>query len=443
MRRGLCACLAIVGVLGIPAGAGAATIKVTDTADDFFAAPGGTCSLREAVQAANTDAPFGACPGGHGADEIVLKSGATYGLSIPGADDDNAVGDLDIVSPIEIAPKKSQPATISAGDTSRVIDVADPGNLHVSRLVITGGLTSTAEGVEGAGVRNFDGRLVVTRSRITDNEAAASPGNGNGGAIATGFGADSFTKIDRTSITGNRAENVGGGIIWSGGVMRISKSTVAGNHAEHDGGGIYLGGYVNPDTDRFRMTASTISGNDADDAGGGIEVGLYVAGEPQLAKATNVTISGNRTDGSGGGIHHQAGEFHLNAATITDNTADFDASGDGTGGGVYGFGVIHRNSIVAGNHNPNPSTPMEDCANAFSEAHNLVGAGGGCLETGSNKAVSDPKLKPLGKYGGPTKTHALKPKSKAIGLAGHDAPNRDQRGAKRDAHPDAGAYERR
>ena len=44
---------------------------------------GGTgCSLREAIQAANTDAAFGGCPAGGGADRISLAAG-TYGLSIP------------------------------------------------------------------------------------------------------------------------------------------------------------------------------------------------------------------------------------------------------------------------------------------------------------------------------------------------------------------------
>jgi CSLREA domain-containing protein len=441
MRRGVWACFAVTGLLGLPGPAGADTIKVTDTADDFFAPPGGTCSLREAVQAANTDAAFGGCRAGVGADTIVLKSGEIYDLSIPGADEANAVGDLDVNSKITIAPNHRERATIDANDVSRVLHIVDPGKLELSRLIITGGMSTLAEGSEGGGIRNYDGKLIVTGSRISGNDATGA-GPANGGAIVTGFGTDSLTRITKSSIAGNTAGNVGGGIIWGGGVMRISKSTIAGNHAGHDGGGIYLGGYINPDTDRFRMSASTVSGNDADDAGGGIEVGLYVPGEPQLAHATNVTISGNRTNGSGGAIHHQAGEFHLNAATITDNTADFDANGDGTGGGVSGFGIIASNSIIAGNLNPNPSTPVEDCANASFVAHNLVGVAGGCFETGSNKAVANPKLKPLGKYGGPTKTHALKSKSKAIGLAGNDAPNRDQRGIKRDADPDAGAFER-
>ena len=53
------------------------TITVNTTADDI--ATDGNCSLREALQAANTDTAVDACPAGNGDDTIVL-SGATYTL---------------------------------------------------------------------------------------------------------------------------------------------------------------------------------------------------------------------------------------------------------------------------------------------------------------------------------------------------------------------------
>ena len=49
----------------------------------------------------------------------------------------------------------------------------------------------------------------------------------------------------------------------------------------------------------------------------------------------------------------------------------------------------------------------------------------------------------LASNGGPTKTVALKKGSPAIGKAGSSPPKCDQRGVKRDAKPDIGAYERR
>ncbi|HEX6261929.1 MAG TPA: choice-of-anchor Q domain-containing protein [Actinomycetota bacterium] len=69
----------------------------------------------------------------------------------------------------------------------------------------------------------------------------------------------------------------------------------------------------------------------------------------------------------------------------------------------------------------------------------------GCARTGAlGKLIKrDPKLKALRSNGGPTRTHALKQGSRAIGRATKKlAPKRDQRGILRDGKPDLGAYER-
>ena len=63
---------------------------------------GASCSLREAIQAANTDAAFGGCSAGGGDDTITLPAG-TYTLTLLGANDDlNQSGDLDIRTNITI-----------------------------------------------------------------------------------------------------------------------------------------------------------------------------------------------------------------------------------------------------------------------------------------------------------------------------------------------------
>ena len=56
--------------------ASAATITVTTAGDEFNTAPAAGCSLREAVEAANTNAAFGGCPaGGMVADTVELPQG--------------------------------------------------------------------------------------------------------------------------------------------------------------------------------------------------------------------------------------------------------------------------------------------------------------------------------------------------------------------------------
>ncbi len=77
--------VALLGFTG--GGADAATIKVKAPGDQYGVA--GTCTLREAVEAANTDADFGGCVrrNAGSADVILLEGGTDYSFAIGGADD--------------------------------------------------------------------------------------------------------------------------------------------------------------------------------------------------------------------------------------------------------------------------------------------------------------------------------------------------------------------
>src|SRR5512147_688946 len=94
----ICASLLTMG-FGTP---GVVTIKVTSTADVL--ADDGTCTLREAIIAANTNSSSGAekgeCSAGQDIkqDIITLANGATYSLTIDSTPDEDAAqnGDLDI-----------------------------------------------------------------------------------------------------------------------------------------------------------------------------------------------------------------------------------------------------------------------------------------------------------------------------------------------------------
>src|SRR5262245_44995244 len=88
MRRAIALAAALTLTL-FAGSAGAATIVVQEDIDtgsfDHSA-----CALREAVEAANLNAPFGECNGdAAGADTIVLQSGHTYNLNNNGPVDDS------------------------------------------------------------------------------------------------------------------------------------------------------------------------------------------------------------------------------------------------------------------------------------------------------------------------------------------------------------------
>src|SRR4051812_41273456 len=81
-RKRTTAGLATLFLALAPSVAHSATITVNTEAD--LLAAGGPCSLREAIQAANTDAASGGCAAGSGADAIQVPAG-TFALTRPGA----------------------------------------------------------------------------------------------------------------------------------------------------------------------------------------------------------------------------------------------------------------------------------------------------------------------------------------------------------------------
>ncbi|MGI9021580.1 MAG: choice-of-anchor Q domain-containing protein [Solirubrobacterales bacterium] len=445
--RGIAAAVAAIGALVLPATAPAATIAVDIELDQFAnpTPPGFDpfCSLREAVQAANTDANFDGCErvGTGSADTIVLQGGTTYTRSRAGVDDTNASGDLDIGGETTMQVDGTGKATIDGNTFDRVIDIAQGGSLTASELVITDGNVGASQpgnDTSGGGISvNFGGELELRSSRVLRNFA---PGNANC-ACGGGIGSAGQTTLHGVVIRANGSGSIGGGLsVAAGPSTTVIASTIADNYSSYLAGGIYAGGF---DT-KIEIKRSTVSGNrlNGDSGSGG---GIYTGGSDTQVTLVNSTLSGNRAPASGGGISVGAGLPKLRSATISENTADADANGTGHGGGISSFNQISiRNSIIAGNADLNPTAPEPDCDTSFvTVAHNLLGNGGDCGSGPSgNVFVADPLLKPLADNGGPTETHALKATSKAIGRAGN-SPATDQRGVRRDSDPDIGAFERR
>jgi hypothetical protein len=79
-----------------------------------------------------------------------------------------------------------------------------------------------------------------------------------------------------------------------------------------------------------------------------------------------------------------------------------------------------------------------------SPGHNLLTSSRGCagIDGPSDLMHARPVIHQLGDNGGPTQTIAVSANSPAIGKASpRTAPALDQRGLRRDRHPDIGAFE--
>src|SRR5436309_14884197 len=142
-----------MGGLAPAAAARAATIFPNTTFDETAA--GGTCSLREAVQSANTNTDVGGCThiGTYGADTILL-GGGDYDLTLKAAPEDrNASGDLDVTASLTIVALGADQTGIDGSGAitgDRVLDVFNSGTtLSLGGVAIHGGKTSG----HGGGIR--------------------------------------------------------------------------------------------------------------------------------------------------------------------------------------------------------------------------------------------------------------------------------------------------
>ncbi len=295
-------------------------ISVTTTADgiDEF---DGFCSLREAIHNANlNDEPSpvaGECPAGSASvtDVIVLASGETYALTVPGAGSDE--GDLDLFQNVSIGLDLRietsggvAPATIDQTVIGqRVMEVQSIG-LELDNLVIRDGSVDGA----GGGILN-SGNLTLTRVQVLGNSATAGGGLHNTGIV----------QITESEFQLNSASFIGGGAIFNTGAtsqVRLDATLVRANEAPV-GGGIYNEGeYVEIDT------GSAVNLNQATGGSGG---GVATLGTAQTWVG-NSSFEGNQANADGGAIHNE-GTLHL---WVLDST--FESNNAVRGGAISSTG---------------------------------------------------------------------------------------------------------
>ena len=354
----------------------AATITVDTLVDENDGdCSDGDCSLRDAIETA--------------------IAGDTIEFSVTGT---IILGgtELTINKNLTINGPGASSLSISGAGTSRVFGITTSATVTIHGLTVTNGRE-----IYGGGISTL-GTLTLTNCVISGNTAD----NGGGGIK---IWANTVT-INNSIISDNTSYASGGGILLQGGdSLTVNNSTISGNEAVNFGGGI--------DNSQGTVTLinSTVSGNTAGLSGGGI-----FNGQGWII-ITNSTISGNSAANSGGGIGISEGATGLNHCTITDNTADSDSDIVGAGGGIYSSGtalVIFRNTLIVGNSNLG-GTGNEDCwqlgGTYTSLDYNLAGDGTGCSLGGAHdQTTADAMLRPLADNGGDTETHALDDGSPAL-----------------------------
>ena len=307
----------------------------------------------------------------------------------------------------------------------------------------------------GGGMYNRDSSPVLTNCTFTNNRAEYS-----GGGMYNYYSSPVLTNC---TFSGNRASGsfygYGGGMLNSDSDPTLTNCTFANNSASDYGGGMYNGGSSPV------LTNCTFSNNSASDYGGGMS--NYNSSSPELTNCTftsnsagdgggmyndssspvltNCTFSGNRAYYGGGMYNESSSSPTLTNCTFSGNSAS--RSSNGYGGGMYNYDSSSptlTNCILWGNtasssgneiynRGSNNKSTIDTC---------IIKGGRAGYGTYTNIITEDPKLMPLGNYGGSVQTCLVEAGSSAIS-AGKvvDGLITDARGFKRSSTPTIGACE--
>jgi CSLREA domain-containing protein len=298
------------------------TITVNTTVDELNS--DGDCSLREAIQAANTDAPVDACPAGSGADTVVVPAGI-YNLTIAGSGEDgNATGDLDVLGSLTLSGHSSGDTIIDGGGQDRVLHL-QAGSVVIQDLTVRNGGGVT----HGGGAFVAGGTLSLLNTKFIDNDALEYVDGFGGGGLYIG---EATVTVSASTFNANEAFE-GGGIYNASGTLTVTGTTFSGNGGPDTGFG---GGIFNEGT----VTAidSVFSENTA---GFGAGISIF---PPGTVTVRNCTFSGNTGVYGTGGIENYLGELTVIGSSFTGNTSLF------SGGALFNPGVtMVRESVFTGN----------------------------------------------------------------------------------------------
>jgi hypothetical protein len=429
-RRGpLVPAAAALLAAALPSSAAAATFTV-DRVDDVVAPEciegfPDDCSLRGAILAANLDTT---------ADVIVVPDGL-YELTLPGADEDSGFsGDLDVLAGVTLQAAPGAHPVIVQTVTDRLLHVSSTGAVQiVGPMTLAGGTAVSSSGSrDGGSILSDDGSLAIAGVVIAggiapddggclrflnqqgpgslflvDVEVRGCAAGRDGGGMHLSIGANPVT-MTRVVVEGNQAGRSAGGMSLLGGLQNtvVSESIVRGNSAgavaaTTAGGGIVIGSAP------VSLLRSTVAANQVGTAGSlsGEGGGLYIVSSPVLIQ--NSTVSGNRAFGTasatGNAMTLLTSNVGVEFSTIVgDPQAAFESIRVGNGTSL----AFEASIVQASCLDPGSGTMTSSGLNAERPIDGSVATTCGLTHV-SDVFTTQPLLRPLAGYGGPTPTHAL------------------------------------
>jgi hypothetical protein len=331
------------------------------------------------------------------------------------------------------------------------------GDLHV--IPFGGGFFITYPQSRGGAIYVIGGRVEISNSMFDGNRLARGR-PGEGGAI---YLANGEFMISSSTLSANSADTLprGGGIYLASGSLTVTNSTLAKNvlaatsalggnqlNGSAFGAALFNAGTVLVQNSAI-LTNETIGGTGGSSFPAGFfppgpsaGAGIYNAGTLEVE---NSTFGGNSSrsstssfigaplaaPGDGSAIYSSG------TAGITNVTIAWNIDANAAVSGANATNVVLKNSLLAGGRADTTATNFTDAG------HNMT-TGSAAFTQSSSQTNVNPRLGPIGHYGGSTLVYPLAAGSPAINAADDAAaPAIDQRGRTRPfgAHADIGAFE--
>jgi hypothetical protein len=324
----LTALLALGGLFGLlryapPAFAAAIVV----TADDVG---GSGCSLRDAIEAANTNTAVGSCNAGDSGLDLISLGGQTYVLNS---------GEVTITEDLIISGVVSTTSIIDADQQNRLLYVTNGSAVTLTQVTLQRGLET-----EGGALYVDSGDVTLLDGRIYNNIAPY------GGGVFVGTSGASFTLESGTIISNTAPEDAdlqagGGGVYVDRGTFTMNGGVIRDNLATTAVGNSFPGGGLQVDSGTATLNGGQIINNTAFRGGGAIVNG-------GVLNLVGTLIVSNTATAYGGGLYQRNGIVNISGGEIAYNQSQAPSSFGG--GGIYQFrgtlnmsgGSIHHNTAL-------------------------------------------------------------------------------------------------
>ena len=335
----------LAGLSPSPASAGAPDIHVD----------GATCTLADAILAANDDTTTGGCVASAGTDTVVLDADVVLTEAHPSSTDiaGGRAGLPDVTSTLTL---RAGTASIVQRDPGfgcepdeadpafRIFFVTSEGDLTLEGLEVAHGCLVAPESQGAFGGAIFAlGPLQLAGSTVRDSTARASSGSASGGGIST----TAATTITDSLLSDNLAEGangaLGGGIeISNSPPVTIERSRLEGNAARTPGQA--SGGAISAAASTLFVRESELVDNAASGVlgcfGGAIRAGATIASIESSRVAGTTCEAGSHADLLGGAIYLGIGTAagianSLIEGNVGRSVPGASGAGDYEGGGVF------------------------------------------------------------------------------------------------------------